>query len=97
MSAAIFVAARRSHCRRVDSIMESVWKYVAGKNAGALGHLKFRLESHGQLHENLDNYNVLGDRDDACKISRRIMWSCRVSTSYAVNDAYVQVNPMYVP
>ena len=97
MSAAIFVAARRSRCRRVDEIVESGWKCGAGYKAGALGKLNCRLESHGQLHENFDNYNVLGDRDNTYKILRRIMWSCRVSASYAVTDVYVQVNPMYGP
>ena len=59
--------------------------------------MNLRSESHGQLNENFDNYNVLGDRDDACKILRRIMLSCGVSTSYACTDEYGQVNPMYGP
>ena len=95
MSAAIFVTARHSCCRRFDAIMESGWQCGAGEKSGALGHLKFRSEYHGQLHDNFDNYNVLGDCDDACKILQRIMWSFGVSTSYDVTDAYVQVNPKY--
>ena len=97
MSAAIFVAARRLRCRRFDSIMESGWQCVAWDNAGEIGHLNCRSESYGQLHENFDNYNVLGDRDDACKILPISMWSCGVITSYAGTDVYVQVNPMYGP
>ena len=73
------------------------WQCVAGEKAGAIGHLNFRSEYHVKLHKKIDNYNVLGDRDDACKILLRIMWSYGVSTSYAVTDAYVQVNPMYCP
>ena len=65
MSAAICVAARRSCCRWVDAIMDGWWQCVAGKKVGALVNLNCRLESHGQLHDNFDNYNVLGDRDDA--------------------------------
>ena len=68
MSAPIFVAARRFRCRRVGAIMESGWKFGVGEKSGALGYLNFRLESHGQLHKNFDNYNGLGDCDDACKI-----------------------------
>ena len=97
MSAAIFVAARCSRFRRVDSIMESGWQFGAGEKLGAIGHLNFRSESYSQLNDNFDNYNVLGDRDDACKILPRIMWSCGVITSYDGTDAFVQVNPMYGP
>ena len=97
MSAAIFVAARHSCCRRFDAIMESGWQCGAGYKAGSLGHFNCLSESHGQLHKNFDDYNVLGDRDDACNILRRITWSCGVSTSYADTDAYVNFNPMYGP
>ena len=69
----------------------------AGEKAGVLENLNCSSESHDQLHNNFDNYNVLGDRDSAWKILRRIMWSCGVSTRYACTDAYVQVNHIYVP
>ena len=68
MSAESFAAARRSHFRRFDAIMESGWQCGAGEKAGALGHLNCRSEHHGQLHKHFDNCNVLGDHDDACKI-----------------------------
>ena len=71
MSAAISFSASRLRCRQVDEIMESGWQYGAGEKAGALGRLNFSLESYVQLHENCDNYNVLGDRDDACKILQK--------------------------
>ena len=65
MSAAILVAAGRSRFRRFDAIMYSGWQWGEGKNEGLLGHLNCCLEYHGQLHENFDNYNVLGDCDNA--------------------------------
>ena len=97
MSATIFVAVRRSRCRRFGEIMESGCQCGAAEKSGSLGHYNFRLRSHGQLHDHFDNYNVLGDCDDACKILRRIMWSCGGSTNYSVTDVYVQVNLMYGP
>ena len=64
----MFVATRLLCCRQVGAIMESVWKCGAGEKAEALGHLKCRSEYHSKLHKTFDNYNVLGDRDDACTI-----------------------------
>ena len=69
--------------------MESRWQCAAGDKSGALGHLDCSSESHCQLHENFDNYNELGDHDDACKILQRIVWSCGVSTSYDGTDVIV--------
>ena len=43
MSAAIFVAARRSRCLRVDAVMGSGWEYGAGDKAGVLDHLELPL------------------------------------------------------
>ena len=47
--------------------MERWWKCELGETEWDLGNLKYRSGSHGQMHNNFDNYNVLGDRDDACK------------------------------
>ena len=64
MSAAIFVAARRSRCRRVDAIMDSVCQCGSGEKSVVLGNLNCRSESYGQMNDNFYDYNVLGDCDD---------------------------------